>query len=445
MVNKSNIFGKLVTAAGIGGEGGLLLRSGEQDQPNYTKRAEPAIKDPYIVTVSGHFCAGKNMFYQELRAQLNTQGIPIVGLINWKSRVPRATEVVGVDYKLIESPEHYQRLIESGEIVVPYTHDNRLYGLSKECMDAFKSGRTPLMITDEDGLVKLIEYLSTSGIPPNSLLSFMLHTPEQDAIARLFERVGRRPTQDELKGMQAHLRGYLDEFNRYRAHEELFRHVLKNNTVEDITKEERLHHLGTRARQIIELEGILNAPTAEEYRLRYVDWVVKKFFGTSTSDLIGSISQGIQLPISDEVVKRYASGYGLAISAVREAAKKKIIGTSNYYGILSVYLEPSTTDEQKRILVNLIEETIGLTSQHRKAQAEFTRQSPLTLKQVSESDRGNYTDFLISFSPYDPMRTPRLEARLHTLAFESVLLTKPPHIEPVPRITAKKFIEGNGN
>ena len=425
---------------------GYLLRLAEQPETPRPPIGPPPPKtysatQPYIITLSGHFSAGKDEVYRELRAQMVTQGLPVVGLINYKSRASRSREIAGVDYKHIESPTHYSELIRTGEILVPYVHDSRQYGLSKEFMDALGNKKIPLMITDEAGLVALMEYLGTQSVP-NKLMSFMLHTTKNDALARLLGRAGSIPTQDELRQMKAHMGGYLDEMERYRTHEDLFRHVLKNNTVEGIPKEEQIHHLGARVLSILDLESKVNAPTAEDFRGSYVDNTVRKLFGSSTTEVVSSANQGIQLPIPDEVIKKYSREHGIDLSLVRNAARKKVLVASTHYGYFSLYLEPATTNDEKRVLTDLIEISVGLPHQYKKGEVEFTRDSHLSLQKIADQDTGLMDD-LISFSSYDPMRVPRQDARTHTLVFQGLKDTKSPNIEPLPVTQAKKIIEGN--
>ena len=398
---------------------------------------------PYITTISGHSASGKHSFYDGLRARMATVDFPVEGVINYKSRGPRATEVVSVDYIPVESDKEFRKLVEKGEIIVPYTHDGRNYGLSRVFLDALQRGNTPLMITDVSGLVNLLEYLRSQRLP-NRVISFMLHTSKADAAHRLIERAGRVMGEAEIKEIQSHMEKIEDEFELYRGHEYLFRHVLRNNTVEGVSQYDRIQYLTNRAMQIIGLEGKLNAVTVDEFREAYVGEVVKRLFDTSPADLVGSISQGVQLRIQDELIQKYSHERGIDQAVVREVARRDVISSANHYGIISFYLEAITKPEQKRILVDLIEAAVGLSHQYRGTDVHPSRESRFSLTQLSPLDKG-LIDFHISFSPYDPMRTPREDSRIHTLTFESVLYNRSPRIEVVPSDKAKKFIEGNGS
>ena len=243
---------------------------------------------------------------------------------------------------------------------------------------------------------------------------------------------------------QSHMEGLEDELNLYRSHEYLFRHVLRNPTVEGVSHYDMMQHLTRRGKEIIDLEGQLNAVTADEFREAYAGEVVKRLFGTSTNDLVGSISQGVRLKIPDDLIQRYSQNHKLDPAVVKEAVRRNVVSAATHYGILSLYLESITKPEQRRILIDLIGEAVGLAYQYKAARVQHTRESDFTLKQLKAGD-GGMIDFLLSFSPYDPLVTPRPEARVHTIAFESVLHNRSPNIEPLPVTKAKKIIEGNGS
>lgn len=417
--------------------------SGHNDQSSASSKNPLTFSGPpYIITISGHFCAGKDALKDELQAQRVIRGIPINYLINYKERGPRSREIPGIDYRQILQ-EDFDRLVRDGKIV-EYRHDERRYGLAAdEFMTGLANGKIPLMITDERGFVALRDYLTTNNVP-NRWISFMLHTSKQDAFTRLMERAGRRPNKEEIKGMMDHMSGYTDEIERYKTHEDLFRHVLRSPNLDYVPKEEQIRHTGERVISILDLEGRLNAPTAEDFRALYVEEIVRNLFGSSTSDLIGSANQGIQLPIPRDVVEQYSREHGIEANSVRSAARKRILRATNQYGYLSLYFEPATTDAEKKVLADLINISVGMPYQSRETKIEFTRDSHVSLAKVAAETPGLIDD-LISFSPYDPMRVPRQDARIHTIAFHSLKDgTRSTNIEPMPVTEAKKIVEGNG-
>lgn len=271
----------------------------------------------------------------------------------------------------------------------------------------------------------------------------MLHTKKYDAFARLIERAGRRPTRDEVTQMQAHMRGYLDEIERYRSHEDLFRHVLRSPNIDGTPKEEQIRHTGERVLSILDLEARVDARTAEEFREFYVNEAVRRLFGSSVTDLVGSANQGIQLPIPEDVMKRYAQEHRIDLGLVKSVARKKILGTSQFYGYRVFYLEPTIKNDEKGILTDLIELAVGLPYQSKDSKVRFPRESDLSLQKVADHDVALIDD-LISFSAYDPMRTPRPEAQTHTLVFQSLKDSRSPNVEPRSKNDVKKVIEGNG-
>ena len=395
---------------------------------------------PYIIAISGHFSAGKTVFYDELGMQMSALGSPVQRVVNYKERSRRATELLGVDYILVDSDEKYDKFVESGDIVVPYIHNNHKYGLSKRIMDALNNKNVPLMITDANGLNSLSDYLKSHRIQ-NKVISFMLHTSKDDAIKRLFDRAGRVMTKDEIKEIKMHMESFDDELELYRNHEYLFRHVFKNDTISGISKHERIQHIAERALQIIDLERILNMEKPADFREAYVGYAVQKLFGTSTTDLLNSLNQGVRLVIPEEVIDKYSSEQGVSTTVIKRVAKRGVIGAADHYGILTLYLAPSQHPIQKRYLVDLIEEAVGLKHQYRQTGTNFSNVSKLSLKH----DRQNLSDFYISFSPFDTTGVPHIYSRIHTIALEGLLYNKQPNILPLPHDKAKEFIEGNGS
>ena len=398
---------------------------------------------PYIVTISGHFSAGKSNFYDSLVMQMGAKEVPLAAVINYKGRSPRATELLGVDYYPIDSDQKFQQLVQDGTIAVPYKHRDINYGLSKNFVDAVRKGSVPVMITDGTGITNLKGYLTREQLN-NKLVSFMLHTCEGQARERLFERAGHSLSDDEVREIKVHYDSFKDELALYRQHEYLFRHVLRNNTVEGVSKQERIKHLTDRAMQILDLEGRLeHSDTAEDFREAYVGQVVNNIFGVQISDLLKTRGQRPRLQIPTEEIDRYSREHKIEVSTLRRLTNKDTVGTSSHYGVVSVFIEGIRDDEEKRILADLVERVAGLSPQYKKTYAHLSSRSKYSLSQVS-GRRSPVIDFLISFSPYDPMRIPDIDARPHTLAIELVSSDRRPQIEPIPFEEAKRIVEGNG-
>ena len=425
-----------------------------------TEYASSTTETPYIITVSGHFSAGKDSFVTALMAQSSSRNLLVRKVVNYKSREPRGSEVAGADYIRIYNPQQYQKLIRDGKIVVPYLHDDKKYGLSSEFLEALKKGESPLMITDADGLTNLAQYLRTNTIP-NGLLSFMLHTNRAEAERRMLQRSGEAMSRGDEVDIRSHQKMTAREFEIYRTHEELFRHIFRNDNVDTNNVPSRMQHLAGRAAQIIDLEGRLNSPTALDFREAYVDYAINKLFATPRSDLIGSINQGVVLEIPQDLLQAYAAERKLDPEIVRTETRKRVLHTTTHYGILTLYLEQTMDERQKRQLADLIGRAVGLNYQYLQPELNFGKNSKYTLTELKDGN-GDLFDFIVSFSPYDPMVVPALDSRVHTIAFTS--LTQPPHkdgirrildavgsskplipIEPVSMDDARKFIEGNGN
>ena len=180
----------------------------------------------------------------------------------------RGTELLDEDY-IRTTPEEMNAHQAIGRVAVVYEHDGRSYGISREYADAIQRGQSPIIVTDAMGLKKFRTHLQSAELR-NPLYSFMLHTTPKDAKDRLIGRVVGY-SEDEIRGIKEHMRGQEKEFAVYREHEYFFRHVFRNETLGGVDKAVAMRHLGSRAIDILGLEGRLNAPSAEDFRELYVD------------------------------------------------------------------------------------------------------------------------------------------------------------------------------
>ena len=125
--------------------------------------------------------------------------------------------------------------------------------------------------------------------------------------------------------------------------------------------------------------------------------------------------------------------------------RQPIVAAVNGYGILSLYIMGNQGSEtEKGYLVDLIERAVKLTPQYRNRGVNFKKITGETLKE-SVDGNGDFLDFAVSFSAYDPMKVPKRESGVHTIAFEGILSLGNPKIESVSLERARKIIEGNGH
>lgn len=416
------------------------------------------IDKPPMLVLTGHSLAGKSDLYDELQLEAPKQGLHVQGLKNYKGvgREPRRLEFPGIDYIPLGSDAEFESAVQNGTIAVPYMHNRTNYGISREFLDILANGRVPLMIVDAHGVVELQNFLRSRQMP-NHLLSFMLHTPKGDANQRLIDRIRREYPPEELQKLDDHTRELYDEIERYRKHQEIARHTLTNPGSEPEAAAERIGYLGRRVMDIINLEARLRTATAEDFREAYVGNVVQKLFHVSSgSYLLGNVGQGLILDIPDQIIQKYAADYHLDAGDVGRAVQRNVIGAFLYYGVLSVFFEGTAKPEHKKWLVDLIERTTGLTPQYKQPEVQPLRESRFSLAQLNPEDP-NLMDFAISFSPYDPARAPRSDARIHTLAIESIVpvqekdrvdmitgVVPKPQVEPLSLDKVVRIIEGNG-
>lgn len=411
------------------------------DASTYISNGQNTFDPPYVIILSGHAGAGKDTLRRSSGAHFSEKEFPHRMVPNYKSRDPRSTEVAGVDFLPITSQSHYERLVKLGKIVAPYKHLNRLYGISGEFQEALRQGESPIMITDPDGLYNLSQYARTVNLQ-NLIVSILLHTGIREADRRLIARAQSPLSAEEIEEINARRRGLPREFELYRGKEDMFRYVFKNDGGQG--EQESIDRLVNRASELIRLEPKLGANSPADFREAYVNHVVEKLFNTSLADLTGSTSQGILLSIPQSSVDALADDYKLNPRSFDDIRRQPIIAAVDGHGILSLYFHALQSNEEKAHLISLIERSVGLTSQYRNMEIEFRKESKPTLKETVDRN-GDYLDFAVSFSAYDPMRAPQLNSRIHTIAFEGAMTHGEPKIGPVSRDTAKRIIEGNGS
>lgn len=427
----------------------LLERRGNEPQvtigPVKNGTMYNSMEELPILVISGPFCAGKTDLKNELHAQMTGNGIPVRTVLNYKLRDPKAYELPGVDYLLVESPEEFDRFEKQGKIVASYIRDDHKYGLSQKFLGALQLGSIPIMEMQIHGFGNLMQYVGEENIT-NRVVSFLLHTTYSDAKARLFSRAGKELTPQDIEFIQSHIRTLEDEYINYRIHEDSFRHVIRNPTVETRTKYESIDHLARRVRQIIDLEGKLDATGPADFREAYVDIVVSNVLGMHAYELPANLRRPIKLDVSPEIVKMYSTGQKVEESAVRAALKNRIIGYSNHYGMLTLYFEEITDEQQKKILMDMIQILSQMEYQNKFGNIVQAKTSRFGLTGVDPRQKDGFVDSFISFSSYDPMRTPKPDARTHTVAFESLHDLREPRIEAISPERAMKVIEGgNGH
>ena len=394
---------------------------------------------PPIIIIVGHYSSGKTTFSDEVQAQMAAGGMPAVEVINYKTRPLRGTELPDEDYIRV-TPDEMKAHQASGRVAVVYEHDERSYGISREYADAIQKGQSPIIVTDAMGLKKFITHLQSAELR-NPLYSFMLHTTPKDAQDRLIRRVVGY-SEAEIREIKEHMRGQEKEFAIYREHEYLFRHVFRNETLEGVDKAVAMRHLGSRAIDILGLEGRLNASSAEDFRELYVDEIVRKLFEVPGKELLENINQGVVLKIPEQALDAYARAHNEVPLEKSQFSQIPIVSADASYGILSICLKATKNQDHKRRLVDLIAMATGVTHQYAQPEVHLAGYSTRTLKQMPS---GGLVDFYISFSPFDPMSLPRIDARLHTVAFEGIETDDKLSISPMTMEKARKIVEGNGN
>lgn len=425
---------------GIGRSGAIYReRTSNNPHPRYESIGFSQDRLPYLGVLTGHSASGKTEVSDGLLRKMQYEhGAPARKVINYKDREARGPEVESVDFIQIPSHEKYSELITNGDIVVPYMHSGRMYGLSRRFLDELKAGHIPIMVTDISGLTRLRPYLEDRQVP-NKLLSFVLHTTRNDAESRLRERAEDK-SETEQREAEIKIRGLNDEMERYRSHEESFRHIIRNATPEGMTAYQAIMHTINRVVDAMYLERELNKNEDIEFRVAYPEYVAGRLFGTSLQDLLSSINQGVQLRIPDVVIESYSLEKGIEPSFVRSIATRHVVSLANFYGILSLYLEPTLTTQQKIVLVDLIKGTVGLTPQYEQRGIMPLKHSKYTLKEVIEGYE-DLTDFLLSFSSFDPMVPPYLLSPVHTIAFEGLTHDRPPTVKPASEGRAEDVLK----
>ncbi len=404
---------------------------------------QPSFEPPYLIPILGHAGAGKDTFKKWLGARFSEAGFRHRLVINFKERDSRSTETEGFDYERILSEAHGQKLVRDGRIIVPYKHDGRRYGLSDKIVEAVNRNESAVMITEPDGLYSLSQYAQYNL--QNMIISILLHTDINEADRRLVARARSPLKGQEIRDINIHREGLPREFELYRSIEDMCRYVLRNDTINGQDEHTSVRYLVQRAAELVNLEKELRAPTTTDFRESYANLVVKRLFGTSLEDLVASATQGLELIIPQDAIDSFAADNKLDPKTFESITRQPIVAVVDGYGILSLYVKVNQGGEQeKKYWVDLIRRAVQLTPQYTNPEILLTKKSEQTLKESTDAN-GDYLDFAISFSAYDPMKAPPRESRIHTIAFEGVLSSGTPRIEPVSIDKAKKIIEGNGH
>jgi len=362
-----------------------------------------------IVAITGPSLVGKSLFSSELERIIRTKsGAPTDKIIRVTTRPMRQGEVPGVDYMFVNS-EEFSKLKDSGNIIGIYPHNNNMYGIPKESYEKAEESIGLLTIGDPTGLAATIKDVKRRLIP------VLVYSENSDVENRAAKRL-REINEFTQEGASLRLKAFDNEMPVFKKleYEGKYEYLLFNPNLSGIPFQASVSHLANRFFEIANIkESLFKDSSIWNFREAYIDGIVKKMFDKTTSEILNpSNSKKLNITISDEVLKNYASTFGVNVD---EFKKIPILGVSRSHGIMSVYIEQK--EGRKDTLCNLLEISLGV-PQYRYNKKDAVQDSPMSLKDPS----GAYTNFYLSFSPaYDMIELPRQDSPLHVLTIEAIV------------------------
>lgn len=178
--------------------------------------------EPLLVVISGPSGVGKDTVIQRMKER----ELPFHFVVTATTRLPRASEVHGVDYFFI-SHDEFAEMIDNDELLEYAIVYNDYKGIPKEQVrKALASGKDVIMRVDVQGAATIREMC------PDALLIFLMTEDEQVMVNRL--KVRKSETREGLKLRTATARKELkriDEFDYLVVNREL----QLDDTVDTIT------------------------------------------------------------------------------------------------------------------------------------------------------------------------------------------------------------------
>jgi guanylate kinase len=137
-----------------------------------------------IVTVTGGSGSGKSTLVRKL-----VETGDFAEIVSTTTRQPRVGEVNGQHYHFV-TPEEFEKT----ELLEKIAYNGCLYGASVEEFDnAFKSGKTPIIVVDPSGMAQINRFLKntdkkTNGVPWTAMNVFV-NCPPHIQYQRLLDRM----------------------------------------------------------------------------------------------------------------------------------------------------------------------------------------------------------------------------------------------------------------
>jgi len=415
----------------------------------YHPTGEPLPKDyPFIIAFMGPHASGKDALLGKLIRISEAKGGPrLKQILTFKEREQRTGENpipakdisqipeylrrgMQIDYIRVSSQEEYDSLINQGIISVPYQHSGNRYGIPGTFVDVLTDdGTNPMFVIDRDGLNALTTYVVSKGLG-NRILPFLIYASPAELESRL---VGRYKDSENFHEMYRYIGKSREQFNMYRSSGDSTRHQFHNRAINGLNPEQSLSHTVNRILDVLNLETRIGDKDAWGFREAYVNAVISKLFGGSAVNYKELLEGGddLRIEIPEDVVARYAEDKNIDRNTFGMMQKRKVIGTVNSYGIISVLFEPFYDAAEKKIFLDLIRKTVGLTPESVYPEIKAAKTSDISGTVLLDSN-GGFLDPYLAFRSYDPIKPPEeFESRPHALVLDGIIHTDKPRIRPM--------------
>jgi len=362
-----------------------------------------------VIVIAGPSCGGKSVSYYGL------DGIDLED-INGKEHKLRASlkiidsektyrdiGLAGQKVKVVK-PTEFDEMLKKGEILFSYTKYNRRYGPSAEIFTQLERGETPIVIHNNEGVERMIEF-SNQFLSKRKPLNFdVRYVLTYSTIEQLRTRLISRQI-DHKEDIEMRVNDLIGEMELYGKQLNVYDIILLNNNPIIASSEIKINGAAIKnpevERTIKRLKQAIINDVTKDTHTDYINRLLSYIFGGridyETLLKEANSRKGIEFKLRGNGFYNDYDALGKDIQTYKDIMPTRVVAATNVSGILTLYLNKGDKYDKSQ-LIEMISKAIG-TPKVELIQERPYEASYLGVSRISDS---HYRlDDLASFGFYD--------------------------------------------